>query len=120
MHPSLNIAATATCTSCQFKEDLSNYWTAVMFFRARNGTYKRVPQIGNQFLEKSSGGMTVYYIPPYDGITRVTAFQPVRYSFLRTSLKTRVTRLIHATRAFECLWEIRVYGRGKSFEKAAE
>jgi len=75
-HNKLNIPAAATCTSCQFIEDFSNYWTAVMFFRARNGTYKRVPQLGNQFLEKSRGGMTVYYIPPYDGKTTVTAFQP--------------------------------------------
>jgi len=63
-----------------------------MFFRARNGTYKRVPQIGNQFLEKSSGGMTVYYIPPYDGVTRVTAFQPgFRMLVGNPSLRTRKT-----------------------------
>ena len=84
-HTKLNIPAAATCTSCQFKEDFSNYWTAVMFFRARNGTYKRVPQVGNQFLENSRGGMTIYYIPPYDGKTTVTAFQPVSQSYpLRT------------------------------------
>ena len=76
-YPDIDIPAASTCTSCQFKEDFSNYWTAVMFFRARNGTYKRVPQVGNQFLENSRGGMTIYYIPPYDGKTNVTAFRPV-------------------------------------------
>jgi hypothetical protein len=31
--------------------------------------------MGNQFLEQAAGGMTVYYIPPYDGKTKVTAFK---------------------------------------------
>jgi hypothetical protein len=115
-YPRLNIPAAATCTSCQFKEDFSNYWTAVMFFRARNGTYKRVPQIGNQFLEKSRGGMTVYYIPPYDGVTKVTAFQPVGQS----SLEKLLSRLINSSRVSGCLSEIQVYARGKNFEEAVE
>jgi len=65
----------STCTSCAFKEDMSNYWTAVMYFRARNGTYKRVPQHPEDFLY-GNGGITVYYIPPIDGVTNVTAFRP--------------------------------------------
>ncbi len=68
--------ALSSCTSCTFSEDFSNYWTAVLYFRARNGTYKRVPQMANQGLTQS-GGLTVYYIPPYDGKTKVTAFKPV-------------------------------------------
>jgi hypothetical protein len=56
----------STCTSCTFKQDKSNYWTAVLFFKAKNGTYKRVPQTGNggpqgQLVNK--GGLDVYYIP---------------------------------------------------------
>jgi hypothetical protein len=73
-----DLSKMATCTSCTFSEDFSNYWTAVMFFRARNGTYKRVPQMPNQYLEKQKGGLTVYYIPPYDGKSKTTAFRPVR------------------------------------------
>ncbi|KAK0621703.1 hypothetical protein B0T17DRAFT_591537 [Bombardia bombarda] len=65
----------STCTSCTFAEDFSNYWTAVMYFRARNGTYKRVRQFPNTGL-RADGGITVYYIPPYDGRTKVTAFKP--------------------------------------------
>ncbi|KAI1651705.1 uncharacterized protein F4817DRAFT_355745 [Daldinia loculata] len=65
----------STCTSCTFAEDFSNYWTANLFFRARNGTLKRVPQLVNMGL-KADGGLTVYYIPPYDGKTNVTAFKP--------------------------------------------
>lgn len=55
----------STCTSCSYKEDLSNYWTAVMFFKAKNGTYKRVPQVGNggpQGRLLNKGGLDVYYI----------------------------------------------------------
>lgn len=67
----------STCTSCTFSEDFSNYWTANLYFRARNGTFKRVPQMLNLGLEGGDGGITVYYIPPYDGKTTVTAFKPV-------------------------------------------
>lgn len=70
-----DLVADSTCTSCTFSEDFSNYWTAVMYFRARNGTYKRVPQFPNVGI-RAVGGVTVYYIPPYDGMTNVTAFKP--------------------------------------------
>jgi hypothetical protein len=46
----------------QFSEDFSNYWTAVLYFRAQNGTFKRVPQKPNVGFETSNGGMTVYYL----------------------------------------------------------
>ncbi|KAK3935158.1 hypothetical protein QBC46DRAFT_323951 [Diplogelasinospora grovesii] len=70
-----DLPAQSTCTSCTFAQDLSNYWTAVMFFKAKNGTYKRVPQVGNggpqgQLVNK--GGLDVYYIPS----GKVTAFKP--------------------------------------------
>ncbi|KAK0634250.1 hypothetical protein B0T17DRAFT_586152 [Bombardia bombarda] len=70
-----DLVASSTCTSCTFTEDLSNYWTAVLYFRARNGTYKRVPQSVSEGL-KADGGITVYYIPPYQGKSNVTAFRP--------------------------------------------
>ncbi|KFA51414.1 hypothetical protein S40293_03240 [Stachybotrys chartarum IBT 40293] len=88
----MDIPSTATCTTCTFSEDFSNYWTANMYFRARDGTLTRVPQFANQFLEGAEGGMTVYYIQPYDG-SRVTAFRPgfrmlVGDPFLRTDQNT--------------------------------
>jgi len=61
-----DLPALSTCTSCSFKQDLSNYWTAVMFFQAKNGSYKRVPQVGNggpQGQLINNGGLDVYYIP---------------------------------------------------------
>lgn len=72
-----DLAARSTCTSCSFVQDLSNYWTAVMFFKAKNGSYHRVPQVGNggpQGRLINNGGLDVYYIPS----GRVTAFKPVR------------------------------------------
>ncbi|KAK3988033.1 hypothetical protein QBC44DRAFT_293930 [Cladorrhinum sp. PSN332] len=68
-------SAASTCTTCSFSEDFSNYWTANIYFKARNGSFKRVPQMVNLGL-RGSGGVTVYYIPPYDGKTKVTAFKP--------------------------------------------
>lgn len=74
-----DIAERATCTTCQFSEDFSNYWTAVLFFRARNGTYHRVPQIPNVGFDGQTGGMTVYYMQDglanYQQTSKVTAFK---------------------------------------------
>lgn len=69
-------AALSTCTTCTYSEDMSNYWTAVLYYKARNGTFKRVAQEANMGLVQN-GGITVYYIPPYDGRTKVTAFPKV-------------------------------------------
>jgi len=69
-----DLVAKSGCTSCTFSEDFSNYWTAVLFFRARNGSYKRVPQVPSEGL-RGIGGITVYYIPPL-GQNRTTAFKP--------------------------------------------
>ncbi|KAK2604774.1 hypothetical protein N8I77_007674 [Diaporthe amygdali] len=75
-----DLPSLSTCTSCQFKEDLSNYWTAVLFFKARNGTYKRVPIRGNVGFEGANGGMTVYYmqdgLADFEQKSKVTAFRP--------------------------------------------
>ena len=69
----------STCTSCGFQEDFSNYWTAVMFFKHKNGSYHRVPQVGNggpQGKLVNNGGLDVYYIPS----GKTTAFKPVGHS----------------------------------------
>ncbi|TPX06801.1 uncharacterized protein E0L32_002297 [Thyridium curvatum] len=68
-----NIAEESTCTSCTPTEDFSNYWTAVLFFRARNGTFHRVNTFGNELgFTGASGGQTVYYLSS----GKVTAFKP--------------------------------------------
>lgn len=65
----------ATCTTCTFSEDFrydsprnilliasnrcSNYWTAAMFFKHTNGSYKRVPIMQNSALPNGiNGGMS--------------------------------------------------------------
>lgn len=67
----------STCTTCSFSEDFSNYWTAVLYFRARNGIYKRVPQLSR--ISGGTGGITVYYMTDalYDTTqkSKVTAFK---------------------------------------------
>jgi len=68
-------SAASTCTSCTYSEDFSNYWTANIYFKAKNGTFKRVPQVANLGL-KVQGGMTVYYIRGYTSSQKVTAFKP--------------------------------------------
>lgn len=74
--PSTDISKLAQCTSCTFDQDLSNYWTANVYYRARNGTFKRVPQMVNDVIGAANGGITVYYTAP--GPNTVTAFKPVR------------------------------------------
>jgi hypothetical protein len=74
----------STCTTCQPADDFSNYWTAPLFFQARNGTYKRVPQKGNTGFEGQNGGMTVYYmqnqLADFQQKAKVKAFPPVHSS----------------------------------------
>jgi hypothetical protein len=52
-----------------------------MYFKARNGTYKRVPQKTNFGFEGANGGMTIYYmqdpIADMQQKSKVTAFKPV-------------------------------------------
>jgi hypothetical protein len=75
-----DLAKLSTCTTCEMAEDFSNYWTAVVYFKARNGTYKRVPIRPQQGIEKTVGGMMVYYMTDalFDTAqaSKVTAFKP--------------------------------------------
>ncbi|TEB26879.1 hypothetical protein FA13DRAFT_1737089 [Coprinellus micaceus] len=81
-HPNMtgDIGNQGTCTTCTFTEDFSNYWTAVMYFRHTNGSYKRVPIMQNGALPTPiNGGMTVYYTQQdfsSNGNVKMTAFRP--------------------------------------------
>ncbi|KAK0639835.1 hypothetical protein B0T16DRAFT_440164 [Cercophora newfieldiana] len=77
-------AKRSTCTSCLYAEDMSNYWTASVYFKSpENGSYKLVPQMAN-FRRPSSpellpqeGGLTVYYMEPFGGkVAKTTSFKP--------------------------------------------
>jgi hypothetical protein len=48
--PETDVSKLASCTTCGPADDLSNYWTANLYFKARNGTYKRVPQVPNRYV----------------------------------------------------------------------
>jgi len=80
MDPTQDVSNRATCTTCIFTEDTSNYWTAVLYFRAKNGSYSRVGQYPNALLGDIKGGMTVYYIQESfngNGNQKINSFKPV-------------------------------------------
>ncbi len=86
---STDVANLASCTTCGYADDFSNYWTANLYFKARNGSYKRVPQIPNRelfndkFTTQTTGGFVVYYVS--DGKGKTTAFKPVSWRDLMSS-----------------------------------
>lgn len=58
----------STCTTCDYSEDFFNYWTANLYFRARNGTYKRVKQMVNL--------VRTYPCTPYTCSGRTGSYSP--------------------------------------------
>ncbi|GAB1311350.1 WSC domain-containing protein-like protein 6 [Madurella fahalii] len=79
MSPAEDPAAKSSCTTCTFVDDFSNYWTGVMYFQARNGSYMRVRQLGSLFHDEArDGGITVYYFSPSTRAQKVKirAFAP--------------------------------------------
>ena len=60
------------------------------YFKARNGTYKRLTQKPNAGFEGVNGGMTVYYMQDglynFNQTSKVTAFKPVSSSLTQFSI----------------------------------
>ena len=101
-----DIAQESTCTTCTFAEDFSSYWTATLFFRARNGSFIRVPQRPNIGFEGARGGMTVYYTPSYQG-GKVTAFQPGFRMIVGSPMYRTAAEAAHLRQmTFICLQEL--------------
>ncbi|KAK3361540.1 hypothetical protein B0T24DRAFT_660384 [Lasiosphaeria ovina] len=100
-HSAHDMASTATCTSCMPLEDFSNYWTAVLFFRARNGTFKRVSTYGNGLgYTQSNGGQTVYYLSS----GKVQAFKPgFRMTVGNPAFRTQAQAKQNPSLQFTCL-----------------
>lgn len=46
-------ARASTCTTCRVKEDKSNYWVPSLYYRAQNGSFISVEQVG---------GALIYYL----------------------------------------------------------
>jgi hypothetical protein len=76
-----DVGERGACTTCTFSEDFSNYWTAVMFFKHKNGSYHKVDIVQNTALPNGiNGGMTVYYTQQdfnSNGKQKITSFKPV-------------------------------------------
>lgn len=89
MPENTDISKLAKCTTCTFTEDLSNYWTAAVYFKARNGSYKRVPQMVNDAIGSANGGVTVYYTASGKGSS--TAFKPGFRMFAGDALNRKST-----------------------------
>ncbi|KAK3214047.1 hypothetical protein GRF29_28g1834548 [Pseudopithomyces chartarum] len=102
---STDISKLATCTTCGYSEDLSNYWTANLYFKAKNGTYKRVPQVPNRdlfndkYTGKTKGGFVVYYVSP--GKSKVTAFKP-GFRMLVGDANNHVSKNLKSQTCFRC------------------
>ncbi|RDL37161.1 Uncharacterized protein BP5553_04594 [Venustampulla echinocandica] len=75
MDPSDDPGERSTCTTSTFVDDFSNYWTPVMYYRASNGTYKRVRQLGALFHEEARGGGITIYYSAHQNFTDTVAFK---------------------------------------------
>ncbi|KAF2108326.1 hypothetical protein BDV96DRAFT_652894 [Lophiotrema nucula] len=53
-------ARSSKCSTCNIKQDLSNYWNPKLYFKAQNGSFLSVPIIGDQ--GGDLGGMAIYYL----------------------------------------------------------
>ncbi|KAF5876269.1 putative wsc domain protein [Botrytis fragariae] len=54
-------ARAAKCGTCNVKEDLSNYWTPKLYYKAQNGSFISVPINGDDGYG-NLGGMAIYYL----------------------------------------------------------
>ncbi|KAG4027427.1 hypothetical protein MFRU_030g00630 [Monilinia fructicola] len=54
-------ARASSCGTCNVKEDLSNYWTPKLYYKAQNGRFISVPIEGDDGYG-NLGGMAIYYL----------------------------------------------------------
>jgi hypothetical protein len=114
--PSVDVGAVANCTTCIFTEDKSNYWTAALYFRARNGSFKRVGQYPNAvFHDGQQGGMTIYYTQETftsNGKQKITAFKPgFRMTVGSPTLTTLEEARQYKALRYTCLEDVLTRGR---------
>ncbi|EJD54381.1 WSC-domain-containing protein [Auricularia subglabra TFB-10046 SS5] len=83
-------ARASSCSTCQAVADNSNYWTPTLWYQGRNGTFRRVNQLGGgtiYYLQRTSGpNEKLHAFPP--GF-RVLAGSGVIRSFNPDSLEQR-------------------------------
>ncbi|KAJ3509865.1 hypothetical protein NMY22_g16152 [Coprinellus aureogranulatus] len=88
--PNTDLPSTSTCTTCRFKEDFSNYWTANLYFKHENGSYTLVPQMPAQFTGSPDGGTLVYYVQPNATPRILVSAPPKGFSMAVARTKTPV------------------------------
>ncbi|KAK0660794.1 hypothetical protein QBC41DRAFT_307591 [Cercophora samala] len=105
--PTDDIAQHSTCTTCSFADDFSNYWTANLYFKARNGSYKRIPQFSaplqfnDRFSTQINGGILIYYVSAQPG--RITAFKPgFRMLVGDPNVRSRPDQKLRRQNCFRC------------------
>lgn len=54
-------ARSSDCTTCNIKQDLSNYWSPKLYYKAQDGSFLDVPIIGDTD-GGNLGGMAIYYL----------------------------------------------------------
>ncbi|KAF2205073.1 WSC-domain-containing protein [Delitschia confertaspora ATCC 74209] len=54
-------ARASRCSTCNIKQDLSNYWSPKLYFHAKNGSFISVPIVGDNE-GGNMGGMAIYYL----------------------------------------------------------
>ncbi|KAF2640037.1 WSC-domain-containing protein [Massarina eburnea CBS 473.64] len=54
-------ARASKCTTCNIKQDLSNYWSPKLYYKAQDGSFQDVPIIGDN-QGGNLGGMAIYYL----------------------------------------------------------
>ncbi|KAI4278763.1 MAG: hypothetical protein L6R35_006076, partial [Caloplaca aegaea] len=89
------------CTSCAIKDDLSAYWTPLLYYQHSNGSFEEVPH----------GGMTVYYfgrgddrdIQPFPPGFRMLSGKQSARSYDQTTLIPGSNRPIADRVSFVCL-----------------
>jgi hypothetical protein len=90
----------STCTTCEMAEDFSNYWTATLYFKARNGTYHRVPQRAQQGIETTNGGMVRLLI----GSLHAPSFTPYFQSYTSPRTNSPMKSQISVSESFQMVY----------------
>ncbi|KAI9793469.1 MAG: hypothetical protein M1833_000755 [Piccolia ochrophora] len=80
-------ALASTCSSCRAPKDKSNYWTPSLYFKAKNGSFTPVQQVGGAliyYLQRTDRGKDEKSLVPFPPGFRMVAGDPFARSFAGT------------------------------------
>lgn len=99
-------ADSSTCSTCQYSDDFSNYWFPTLYFRGKNGSYKRVKQ---RLVPKrpeqagAEGAVGVWYFNTLD-TNRISVFpQGFRMRHGNPTARSRDEAIRFANITYSCL-----------------